>query len=186
MKSKSFLLIQLLGLAIIGSVVGWRYIKSSPQFSLYKMSKAIEARDYETFAKYFDTDSVVDNIVDKALESVKEVGAEEATSNVWYELGKSFSEGLIMMMKPTIKEQAKAEIKREIETGSFWDDYRPVNVFKAFTGFEVRKEGKVATVTLATDEKEPFSFKILQREGYWQISDFVLDFNLPELSTEGR
>lgn len=183
MKSKPVLLAQLLGMALIGGVVGWNYVKSSPQFSLYKMARAIEAHDYETFTKYFDIDSVADNVLDKASKSVEEQVV-ESSDGVWYELGKSFGEGLLMMMKPAIKEQLRAEIKREIETGNFWEDYRPADVVKAFTGVKVKKEGNVATVTLTANEGEPFSLKMRQKESYWQIFDFALDFDLPKLSEE--
>lgn len=184
MRSKKLFLKIVLGLIVIGGFIGWNYIKSTQQFSLYKTAKAVEAHDYETFTKYFDIDSVVDNVLDKAFKSVEEqVG--ESSDDVWYELGKSFAEGLVMTMKPAIKEQLRADIKREIEAGSFWEDYRPANVIKAFTKVRVQKEGKVATVTLTTNKGEPFSLKMRQKEGYWQIFDFAMDFDLPELSEEG-
>ncbi len=143
------------------------------------MYKAVEAHDYETFTKYADVDSVVDNMLDKILEESKQ---EEPAGDEWYELGKSFAEGLIMMMKPRLKEEAKSEMRRQIESGEFKKEYKPQNIVKAFTKIRVQKEGKVANVTLTKEDDETFSLKMRKKDGYWQVFD--MEFDLPEIETE--
>jgi len=143
------------------------------------MYQAIEAHDYETFSKYVDVDSVIDNMLDKALEESKE---EEPAGDEWYELGKSFAEGLIMMMKPRLKEEAKTEMKRQIESGEFKKEYKPQNIVKAFTKIKVQKEGKVANVTLTKEDNETLSIKMRKKDSYWQVFD--MEFDLPEIEAE--
>lgn len=179
MKSRYVILIGVVLVLLVGGFIGWSYIKSSPQFSLYKMYQAIEAHDYESFTKYVDVDSVIDNMLDKALEESKQ---EEPVGDEWYELGKSFAEGLIMMMKPRLKEEANAEMRRQIESGEFKKEYKPQNIVKAFTKIRVQKEGKVANMTLTKEDDETLSLKMRKKDGYWQVFD--MEFDLPEIETE--
>jgi len=172
---------------LTGSFLGWRYFRSTPQFSLYQMLKAVEAHDYETFTQYFDVDSVVDNVISKEIKKVEE--EQGVAEEVWDKLGKSFAKGLVMIVKPMLKEEVKAEIKRQIEKGDFGDAYQsPKNIVDAFAKFrkiKVQKEGKIAKVELSLKEplalpiKGPLCFKMRQKDNYWQIFD--IDFDIRKL-----
>ncbi|PJE67834.1 hypothetical protein COU95_00330 [Candidatus Shapirobacteria bacterium CG10_big_fil_rev_8_21_14_0_10_40_9] len=170
-------LIVLLPVALIAGLFGWNYVKSSPQYSVYKMYKAVEAHDYETFTKYVDIDSLVSSLVDKALEETKQKQAQETKGSEWAQLGQSFAEGLIALMKPTLKEQIKEAIKKEIEQGNFKKDYKPANAFKAITQIKVQRDGKIAKITLTNEKKGTLSLRMRQKEGYWQIFDMDFDFS---------
>ncbi len=179
-KSKKFILPTLiLVVLIIIAISIWQYVIRTPQYSIYQMYKTVQAHDYQSFIKYFDVDSIAENIVDKAFEETKETSKDEAGDNAWYELGKNFAEGLMIMMKPKLKEEFRNEIKKQIEAGDFRTDYDPRNLVKAFTKMKVQKDGTVAQVTLTNDEQKILSLKMRQMEGYWQVFD--MDFDTSDL-----
>ncbi len=165
--------------ALVG-ISGWSYSKTTPQFSLYKMIRAVKSHDYETFTKYFDVDSVVDNVIAKALESTRSKGVEESEGSEWEELGKDFAEGLITMMKPALKERFKEEIKRGVETGGFREDLQTVGLIGIFTRTTVQREGKVAKVALRKKDDEQLSMMMRNKDGYWQVFDFDMDFDFSD------
>lgn len=163
--------------AVLLLLISWNYIRTSPQYSLYQMYRAIEARDYEKVTKYVDVDSVVDNTVNQILEETKEeTQADE--SDPWAAFGQSLAEGFIMAFKPQLKEEAKNTIRNQIESGEFKKDYKPGNLAKAYTKINVEREGKVARVTINSEEKEPLKLKMRQKENYWQV--FELEFEIPD------
>lgn len=142
------------------------------------MYKAVEAHDYETFTRYVDVDSVIDNVVDKALKETEEEASVEG--DVWAEFGKSLAEGFIALMKPRLKEEAKSQIRKQIESGEFKKNYQPKNLVNAITKIKVKKEGKVADVVLMNEENKELSLKMRKMDRYWQVFD--MDFELGEES----
>ncbi|HUV46852.1 MAG TPA: DUF4352 domain-containing protein [Candidatus Bathyarchaeia archaeon] len=177
MKFKKVLPIILILLIVFG-FFGIEYIKTSPQFSMYKMSKAVRQHNYEEFSKYFDMDSVVNNIIDKAFKETEE----ESTDNELGELGKGFAEGLLIMMKPALKEEFKNQLKEQVETGSFGENYQTKNTLKAFTMTRVKKEGHIAQIEITNENGEKFNFKMRKKDDYWQVFD--MDFDTSELKKE--
>jgi hypothetical protein len=164
---------------LVGLLLGWNYIKTSPQYSLFRMYKTIEAHDYEAFTKYVDVDSLVDNIVEKVLKETEDETT-DTQGDAWAELGKSLAEGFISLMKPKLKEEAKIQIKRQIESGEFKKDYQPKNIFKAITSTKVKRDGKVADVILVNEPGDELKLKMRQKDGYWQVFD--MDFELESTS----
>ncbi len=169
----------LIVILLICGFVGWNYVKSTPQYSLYQMYKAVDNRDYESFVKYVDTDSLIDNVVDKALTASQTQQAQEATQkDEWYQLGYQFGQGLVAMMKPALKEQVKTQFKKQIEDGSFKKEYRPANLVTAMTKIKTKMDGKIASVELPQENNtDTLALKMRQKDSYWQIFDMEMDLS---------
>ena len=84
-KSKSsshklwIILGSVLAAIVLIAVIGWLYVKSTPQYSLYQASQTVKKHDYNAFTQYVDIDAVVDTAVDQAVTQVK---AEQAAQPV--------------------------------------------------------------------------------------------------------
>ncbi len=174
--NKLLLLIIPLVFIVLG-IFGWFYIKSTPQYSLYQMYQAVKSHDYKTFTKYADIDTIVSNLVDKAIEQSKKEQAAKATGNEWEQLGANLAQGIIMGMKPSLISAAKSAIQKGVEAGNIKSAYKPQNLVKTLMSLKVTQDGKVATVTVTGNDNKPLSFKMRQVEGYWQVFDMNLDLS---------
>lgn len=175
MKKK--LLIGLPALLIILGLFVWIYVRSTPQYSLFLTSSAIRAHDYKTFTKYVDIDTVVSNVIDDALAQSAKEQAKAPQGDQWYQLGQSFAQGLITAMKPTLIQKAKDEVQKEVETGTFKNNYSSNNLVVQFFAIKVKQDGKVADVTIPANnpKNKPLVVKMRQTNGYWQIFNMALD-----------
>ena len=174
---KKYLLIGLPVLLIVLGLFVWLYVRSTPQYSLYLISNSVKAHDYKTFTKYVDINTVVSNVIDNALaESAKEE-AKAPQGDQWYQLGQAFAQGLITAMKPTLIQKAKDEVQKEVETGTFKNNYSSTNLVVQFFAIKVKQDGKVANVTIPANnpKNQPLTVKMRQTNGYWQIFDMALD-----------
>lgn len=164
-------------------LLSWRYILSTPQYSLYQLYNAVKVHDYQTFTKYADVDSVVGNVIDKVMAQNGETA--NSQGNGWDQL----AQGLVLSMKPTLVQTAKNEIKKQVEQGSFQTNYKPNDFLKGFFAIKVKQDGKVADVTLPSQNSKdkPLSLKMRQLDGYWQIFDMNIDLSSTnQLEDTGR
>lgn len=160
-------------------LLGWFYIHSTPQYSLYQIRRAIISHDYEMFSKYVDIDSLVDSLIAQSLASQKsQVNQKE--ENEWEKMGSIVAQGLVSVMKPALKEQVKAVIKKQVESGEseekkFLQANKPI---EAFTKVQVRREGKIAKVTFPNPDGDMTDTQMVmrQKESYWQLIDMNFDF----------
>ncbi len=171
MKIKPKLLLLIIPLV---TLLGWLYIRSTPQYSLYQIRRAVKNHDYEMFTKYVDVDAVADSVFEQSLADQKSE-EDKASTNVWEEMGRSLAEGLIISMKPALKESAKAAIRKAVESGDFGGKKLLNDPVKSISEIKVKKEGKLAQVTITDEEGSAVKLTMRKKESYWQlISGFDL------------
>lgn len=109
-KGGSKLLIFILIILIIASLRGgYLYIIKSPQYSLYKITKAVENNDLEDFEKYVDIDRTVTQLVDQILErEVKKFSFGSV----------KLEEELVKKVRPKIIKYIKDEIELFVLSGN--------------------------------------------------------------------
>ena len=178
MKNKKFWMIIIITIAILSGL--FLYLKSTPQYSLFRMYWSVKQRDYTTFSKFVDIDSVVNNLVDKVIENEKQQNLNNSTDE-WASLGNSFAEGLITLMKPTLTSEIKSGIQKGVESGDFDTKYQPKEMIGILRNIKVKRDGKVATVTINNKDNKPFNFKMRKLNGYWQV--FSTDIDLSSIKT---
>jgi hypothetical protein len=143
---------------VLGAVVGgWLYVKSTPQYSFYRLRKAIYEKDEDTGLKYFDIEKIIDNRTARMIASDK--------SNV---LGLSIAAS----MKPLLNAEFKAAITEDIKNS----DAKGVSLIRIFRMVNVVKKGEGGIAFLSwKNEAEPF-FKMKKLSGgYWVVID-LMDF----------
>lgn len=146
------------GLLLVLSITtlsGYFYLRSTPQFSIYQMGKAVQQRDYEKFKRYVDVDTVVDNVF---AEAMKDVDVEDA----------GIFSSLVLSLAESAKETAKTSFKSSVESGefgeSYWDDISLANLL-----FKVKAErhGKISDITIK--DNDAVSFSMRKEDGVWRI-----------------
>lgn len=179
MESRTKLILAGVFIALILLIgLGVRVALSSPQYSLYQMYGAVKEHNYEKFKKYVDIDSVTTNVVDKAIESAKQ-NTDTTSGNVWENLGATFAVSLFDSMKPGFKTTLTSTIQKAVEEGTFKSDYKPKNIIQIFQMISVKRDGKVADITIKAKGVSDLHIKMRNLNGYWQ----VFDMDLPAPST---
>ncbi len=84
-------------------------------------------------------------------------------------------------MKPTLTSEIKSSIQKSVESGDFDTKYQSREVFDILRNIKIKRDGKVATVTVNSKDSQPFNFKMRNLNGYWQI--FSMDINLSSIKT---
>lgn len=175
---------------IVVGIFGYLAWKKSLRYSLNQVRHAFETHDLMKFEKFVDLDSVIARFVDQMIDTNM---AKQQTNNP---LRGNFAQGIIQMMKPqlqfTISQQIKAMVERGADSVNKDEEESTVNLASFFKkddanldykGIEsTKKEGKIATVTLAfyqakTKDEAKLDVKMRQMDGYWQVAE------LPNAST---
>lgn len=156
------------GFLIVVAIVGFLYVKGTPQYSLYQFRNAVENHDADTAMKYFDVDSIVNNLM---IDFMKEEA--KKPKNGWEAMGQNFARGLMTLMLPRMKEEMKGQLKTAITTPS--DDKTAVKDIKkgSISDFEIKTEGKMAIVSRKDDNKVKFKM-VKTPEGYWKIVQLTM------------
>lgn len=188
MKKNVILIV--VGLIIIGLAGYYWHWTHSPKYSLWQIKKAVKTHDMDSFNKYVDIESVVDRLIDQALEG--KLGETKAPSNQWEAAGQNLASGLIKFMKPQLTKVAKDEIASYIEKGtpdikqaqdqgnnkdadSFIN--KPGLYEGQYAGVSyVKKDGKIAVVGVEMDysvydAKLILDIKMREKNGYWQVAE---------------
>jgi hypothetical protein len=164
---------------LVSAFITWQFIRVSPQYSVYRIYKAVENHDYDTFKKYVDVEGVSNNVVDKVFSKAEEYTKKEALkADAFSQMGYELGIALVMQMKPKIKEEMVSEIKKSVETGNFKKDYKPQNISDYYNHISVNKDGKIADVVIKVKGKDDLKLKMRNKGDYWQIFD--MDLPLPK------
>ena len=171
---------------LVAGIVYWQWTKA-PSYSLKQVSNAIETHDLMKFQKYVDIESAVARFVDQTM--TENLAKQQASGN---SLGADFAQGIIQAMKPQLQSTIEQQIKALVEKGSdsaeedvaddaninlanFFQRNKETNL--EYRGVEgTKKEGKIATVTLAfyqpqTKDEMRLDVKMRQMDGYWQVAE---------------
>lgn len=158
------------------------YIVNTPQYSLYKMGRAINNRNYSEFSKYFDTKAVATSLMDRALSKVMQEPLKNDDS--FGILGAGLAKSLVDSLKPSIVEGLEAQIKASVEkgemvsNGSLGKDLG--NVKKLVSDIKITKDGQNTKVTINSDS-EPVTLVMKKVGTNWQVFD--MDINLDSVDS---
>lgn len=162
------------GVVIIGilglSFGAYAYIKSTPQYSLYETYLAIKNRNYDSFSKYVDVNSVIDNTIDKLLSQ------QNNPTNPNDKTAQELTKGIVQLFRGTIKDAATREIQKSIEQGSL---IQPNQVGSSSPNIllnaDIKRNGSIATVSLFLENGKQVSLQMRWKGSYWQIFNADLD-----------
>lgn len=111
---KNSLVILLLIVGVLG-YFGYKIYKTSPQYSVTQISKAMKDKDRYLFEKHVDVESLVSRAVDDFMAYSMSTMPNDDTSG----FANVFAMGFIQMIKPTLITAAKQGVYRYIESGKF-------------------------------------------------------------------
>lgn len=161
-----------LSIIILISLFLFIWIPTTPEYSLYQTVQAFAEHDYTKFQKYADTNSIINGLVDQALE---EATKSQPTSG----FGADFASGLLEMMRPQLTASLESQIKTAIEKGEIGDinatklKLNLVNflITKKIDNLSIKDkkpEGKKLTITLMADNQKVFL--IMNRRSNWVLT----------------
>jgi TonB family protein len=181
-----------LGITIVLICVGYYYILSQPQYTIFLISKAYKNHDVASFYKYVDVDSIVDRWMDFFNTQM----IENVAGNEWVLIGT----GLAQLMMPNIRSQAKDYTKRSLEAsieeiaaknksnesvpaqldaGAIQPSIKVITELSKVS-LNVKKEGKIARLTIKTkiEQFKDFDGTVLKMrqtpQRYWKIIEIEL------------
>lgn len=169
MKKLSLPLI--LVLLTILSYFSWTYIRTTPQYSFFKMYQAVAARDYPTFIKYVDVDSIVNALVDKTIEN----NNQQTSGGGLLQLGKNLIFKLADNMRPTLYTATELAVKKGVESGNIAFIYQPQNVIMTIITSRVEQDGDEAILYVDGSNNKAVSFKMRFTGSYWQVYEIGLN-----------
>lgn len=164
---------------LISGFIGWRYVKAMPEYSMHQLYGAARERDYEMVKKYFDIDTVASNLVDQVISESTKENPGESEAEQW---GSDMAEGILFAMKPQLKEEIVSGFRKEIEEGEFIGEDSPHGLLELMKQTEVTKNGKTADVTIIWEDGEERTFKMREKDGYWQV--FNVNFDMSDMDVD--
>jgi len=161
-------------LLILASAISWYYIIGTPQYSIYRMSAAIHARDAEEAELYIDIDRVSDEAFDMVLTAQADRKKRSAGSATW---GEAMADGLIELLKPAMKARFRDELRTQLRkvseegpprVGLFALPSTPLQIWRHAT---VNRDHRVAHVSIHDDAGRLVrEFRMVQRPNRrWRI-----------------
>jgi hypothetical protein len=164
--------------ALILLLWSWFDLTGQPQYSLYRLSSAIEAHDVAGAERYFDVEQISDAaarlvVADYLARQSGPTGPAQATGG---QLGRS---GAVEGMRPLVAVRVRAEIRRMVETAGPQQASIavPAGFLGAFRAFQVSREGGEAWVSYADARKGVMRFRMTrQADRSWKITEFDRDW----------
>lgn len=156
----------LIGVTLIGGLIYWQSLKSSPQYSLALLVNAAQRDDHSAVATLVDSDAVVEGLLPQVVEKAVEI------------YGRGQSDAVIQRamrvaqpLMPAAKEKARAELPGLIrrETSKFGDVSFPLMVLGANRYLDIRLEGDKALVKRKGSEQDLEVTMVRFGEG-WKIT----------------
>ncbi len=168
-----------------GLVSVWYYVSGTPQYTLYKLSKAIRAHDVEGAERYVDIDRVADDATQTIVTAGFSQQRSAEASSALERLGQSVAKGTIRFMLSALKADVREEWRREfikmVEGGQEVDltILPPLDAMEAYKVFKVTRDQKVAYVNYTDPKQGLIKFKMVQRsDRRWKIVSFDSDWLL--------
>jgi hypothetical protein len=169
-----------IALLLIAVLVGstWYSIAGTPEYSLYRLSHAIQARDVNAAERYLDVESVAKDVAEASVEYFRSSAGQVApTSGPWGQLGQAFAESLIELMLPGLKAKiengVKETLRKSIAEGQTDNKLFaiPNTVSDLRSKLRVDRSGSAATATIYDGSKVVSKFKMAQQSNRtWKIA----------------
>lgn len=156
-------------------------LRSSPEYSLYKLNQSMVNRDIDAFNYYFDTESVVNQLVNDAYADAEakmklEIEAQKSKlMNPWERIGSQLGQGLAVAVleaiKPSLKKAATKFVNDNIHSAMVSSEGKEP---PSYSIKEINQAGKIAFVTVINNDHNA-EIKFVMRkqpEGDWKIISF--------------
>lgn len=163
---KSYKLFILSLLIIFSIYLSWTYVRTTPQYSLFKVYQAVSTRDYQTFAKYVDVDRIVDTYI---AQKFKDDDTEQSSDNILLQLRATLMNALQKNLKPAAANTTKIVIKKGVESGTLFALYKPHTVFMMLITAKVTEVDDVARVEIKEKDKQTATLKMRKLQDHWQV-----------------
>lgn len=151
--------------AIAGGYLWWQHYKTEPAYSLALIVDAAQRNDMETVDRLVDTDKIVDNFLQQAMDKA----AGQSSSLLNPQLQRQI-QTLAPKMLPQIKKSVHDELEKEVKAFSSRAEGKPFALIALSIPFimHFQEEGDTAQVT-GTVKDKPIEMT-MQRDGdHWKI-----------------
>lgn len=146
--------------------LSWTYVRTTPQYSLFKAYQAVSVRDYQAFTKYADVDRIVDTYV---AQKFKDDDMEQRSDNILLQLRTTLMNTLRRNVKPAAANTTKIVIKKGVESGTFFALYKPHTVLMMLLTAKVIQVDDVARVEIKEKDKQTTILKMRRLQDHWQV-----------------
>lgn len=146
--------------------LSWIYVRTTPQYSLFKAYQAVSARDYQTFTKYTDVDRIVDTYV---AQKFKDDDAEQSSDNILLQLKATLMNTLRRNVKPAAANTTKALIRKGVESGTLFVMYKPHTVFVMLVTAKIIQLDNNVNVEIKEKDKQTATLKMRRLQDHWQV-----------------
>lgn len=161
----------LLFLTLFSLYFVWAYVRTTPQYSLYRAYYAASTRDYQTFSEYVDVDQVVDRYISQKFNDTNEAQEPE---NILLRLKTTLMNTLRKNVKPAAVNTTKALIKKGVESGTLFALYKPHTVFVMLINAKVTQLDDDARVEMREKDRQTIDIKMRKIQNHWQVYEFRL------------
>lgn len=168
-----FWMAALAGSALFGVLVFYVWL-GTPSYTLYKVKRAVDTQDVETFRHYVDLDSVLDHALrevgGKFFDQKRAGNPEEQSSQ--RPPRKGLLKDLFKRFAPEIKGLLRDEARRMVEQVITQPREKPLIPYSALIAamWQVRREGEEASLPVQTRRGAIVEVKMRQvPEGYWRV-----------------
>lgn len=150
----------------------WRNIKTSPQYSLIQMYKAVQKADYERFSQYIDLEAIMNSLFSEISQAFNPILSTET----------ELTGSKLFTLDQATKEFIQQELKTQIEKGEFMGLENPrissvKDVFVTWNAINIKMVDKIAHVTIPNGKDKEITFHMKQKGPIWQIIALETDEN---------
>ena len=162
------------GALLLAVLVVWYYLTGTPQYSVYRLTTALGARDAAAAERFVDVDRVAQSASDviaaaylvrqpKAAQALEGLGLGGARANA------------ARALEPLVAARVRAEIRKMADRGGSAPGgfVLPASIVAAFWGPEVAREGTDVWLTYTDRRGEQTRFRASQQpDRSWMITEF--------------
>lgn len=151
----------------------WKNIKTSPQYSLIQMYKAVQKADYERFSQYIDLEAVMNSLFSEITQTFNSMLSTET----------ELPGTKLFNLDQATKEFIQQELKTQIEKGEFMGLDTPrissvKDIFVTWYAIDIKMVDKIAHVTIPNGKDKEITFHMKQKGTIWQIIALEMDENI--------
>ncbi len=171
------------------SVAAWYFLSGTPEYSLYQLSRAIQAKDAEAAQRYIDLDRVADEATDTVIDF-----ARSKTSVGRPQLAQGLIELLLPALKAGVRDKFRTQLRETVEGGRTESRFLsiPAQLADFRTRVRVERTGKSVVVSITKGTEVVSKFRMVHKlDRHWQIValdrewllTIIRETDLPEASS---
>ena len=163
---------------VLAALVGWYYLMSIPQYSLYRFAGAIHAHDAAAAERFVDVDRVAQAASDVII--VEYLRGNSKAGQALEALGQGAARSVAgQALKPLVAARVRGEIRKMAESGGQGPGVLvlPAGIVMAFRGLAVARDAADAWVTYTDPRRGQTRFRMSrQPDRSWRITEFDGDW----------